>query len=163
MSYITHNMTKTRLYGVWKNMRRRCHAPHCSGYKNYGGRGISVCDEWRYSFEAFRDWALANGYKEDISLNNHNKITIDRINNDGNYEPDNCRWVSEVIQNLNMGMFSTNTSGHKGVSFHKGTNRWRAFTSINNKYVHIGAYRKIEDAIEAREKYMDNLLSSHGL
>lgn len=80
----------SRLYGIWLQMKRRCDLPTVAAYPRYGGRGISVCKEWSESFEAFRDWALDNGYSE--------KLTIDRRDNDGHYEPDNCRWVTHKVQ-----------------------------------------------------------------
>lgn len=86
----THGETNTRLYGIWLAMKRRCDLPTHHAYADYGGRGISVCPEWVASFESFRDWAYANGYTENLS--------IDRIDNDGNYAPDNCRWVDGVAQ-----------------------------------------------------------------
>ena len=92
---------KERLYGIWKGMKNRCYNKKLDCYKYYGGRGISVCKEWRESYEVFRDWALSNGYKEIILPNGNNKLTIDRINNNGNYEPNNCRWVDMKVQNSN--------------------------------------------------------------
>lgn len=86
----THGMRKTRLYNIWNDMRLRCYSPSNNRYYRYGGRGITVCDEWKNSFEAFRDWALANGYRDDLS--------IDRKDNDGPYAPWNCRWATKTQQ-----------------------------------------------------------------
>ena len=97
-----HGLSGSRLYRVWSSMKYRCYKPTCKEYRNYGGRGISVCDEWRSSFEAFREWALANGYDESAP---RGKCTIDRIDNDGNYEPDNCRIADMVTQVRNRRHF----------------------------------------------------------
>lgn len=92
---VKHGGTKTRLYGVWMAMRRRCYNKNSDPYKYYGGRGITVCDEWLHSFEAFRDWAYANGYDENAPKG---QCTLDRIDVNGNYCPENCRIVSQKIQ-----------------------------------------------------------------
>lgn len=89
-----HGGEGARLYHIWKNMRQRCFRSSNQDYSNYGGRGITVCDEWRYSFVAFRDWAIENGYRDDL--------TIDRIDVNGNYEPANCRWITMKAQQNNM-------------------------------------------------------------
>lgn len=106
-SYI-NGYSSERLYNVWKNMCGRCFDQKARGYKNYGGRGITVCDEWRNDYASFRDWAMANGYDPDAP---YGQCTIDRIDNDGNYEPSNCRWVSMAVQAKNKRKkcsFSTN-------------------------------------------------------
>lgn len=81
-----------RLYVTWKDMKTRCYNPNASNYERYGGRGITVCPDW-HSFIPFCEWALDNGYRDDL--------TIDRKNNDKGYSPDNCRWVTVREQNLN--------------------------------------------------------------
>ena len=86
-------MSKTRLHNIWLTMRQRCNKPRCQAYRKYGAKNISVCDEWDKSFESFRDWALSNGYE--------NELTLDRINCKGNYEPSNCRWVTQKVQQNN--------------------------------------------------------------
>ena len=78
-----HGGSYTRLYRIWSAMKSRCYNPNRGGFQRYGQRGISVCDEWQ-TFDGFRRWAMANGYRDDL--------TIDRENNDDNYCPDNCRW-----------------------------------------------------------------------
>lgn len=89
-----HKLCYTRIYNIWSGMKRRCTNTNDARYKDYGGRGITICKEWRDDFEEFYDWAMANGYGEEL--------TIDRINNDGNYEPSNCRWVTRKEQNANQ-------------------------------------------------------------
>lgn len=89
---------KEKLYNVWKSMKCRCFCPNDKSYKNYGARGISVCDEWRNDYIAFRLWAYCNGYRDDGKFQ---EFTIDRINNNGNYCPENCRIVSNSIQAKN--------------------------------------------------------------
>lgn len=92
---LTHGLSHTRLHHAWLSMIDRCNNPNNKEYKNYGGRGIKVCDEWLNSFEAFRDWAYANGFDADVP---RDKCTIDRIDVNGNYEPDNCRWTDMKVQ-----------------------------------------------------------------
>ena len=94
----THRKTKTRLYNVWTHMIQRCYNPKHTAYKRYGGRGITVCNEWRNSFQKFHEWAMETGYDENAAFH---KCTIDRIDNDKGYSPDNCRWVDMKTQRHN--------------------------------------------------------------
>ena len=89
----THGESKTKLYNVWNGMMTRCNNPKSDHFYRYGGRGIKVCDEWLHNYTAFRDWALSHGYEDGL--------TIDRIDVDGNYNPDNCRWITSAEQMKN--------------------------------------------------------------
>ena len=97
----THGATvgekQERLYNIWRSMRQRCDNPNQQSYKNYGGRGIKVCAEWN-DYAKFKEWAMSAGYDPNAETG---KCTIDRIDNDGNYEPSNCRWVTTQAQNFN--------------------------------------------------------------
>lgn len=93
-----HGQWYSRLYWVWCAMKKRCYNAKHPTFKNYGGRGITVCDEWLNSFPAFAEWAMANGYKPDAR---QGECTLDRIDTNGNYCPDNCRWVSMKVQQNN--------------------------------------------------------------
>ncbi len=91
--YQKHGQTGTRLYRIWQQMKRRCLSQNNHAYTRYGGRGITVCDEWLHNYSAFYEWAMANGYRDDLS--------IDRVDNDKGYSPDNCRWATVKEQNNN--------------------------------------------------------------
>lgn len=89
----THGDSKSRLFSIWAGMKKRCYYKKSIGYKNYGGRGIQVCYEWKNNYSAFKLWAMNNGYDE--------SLTLDRVDNDGNYEPNNCKWSTVTEQNRN--------------------------------------------------------------
>lgn len=92
-SRLTHGGTGTRLFRIWTGMKSRCYNQKVRSYSNYGARGINICDEWLCNFEIFYDWAIAHGYSDNLS--------IDRKDNDGNYEPSNCRWATTKEQDNN--------------------------------------------------------------
>ena len=89
----THGGWKTRLYSIWRHMKERCYKPYSPKYPLYGGRGITACNEWIDDFPAFRDWAMDNGYQD--------HLTLDRIDNNKGYMPQNCRWSTPSEQNRN--------------------------------------------------------------
>ena len=88
-----HGLSNTRLYKIWSGMIKRCYNPKAAKYPRYGARGITVCDQWRSAFIVFHRWAVQNGYGEDLQ--------IDRIDNDGPYSPENCRWVTAAQNTRN--------------------------------------------------------------
>lgn len=93
-----HKQSHKRLYNVWASMKARCYNQNSQFYKDYGGRGIHICEEWRTDYQAFHDWAMQNGYDPTAPFG---KCTIDRIDVDGPYAPWNCRWVDMKVQRHN--------------------------------------------------------------
>ncbi len=141
---LTHGGTRTRLYSIFQGIKERCYNENYKAYQRYGGRGIKICDEWRDNFPAFRDWALKNGYED--------HLTIDREDNDGNYGPDNCRWVERTVQAVNK-KYSDHrnklrTRGVRATRF----NTFIAMISINGKDTYLGAFKTLEEASTAYEK-----------
>ena len=121
----------TRLYKIWIGMRVRCNNPR---YKYYGGRGISVCEEWN-DFMSFQKWAYENGYKDDAK---RGECTLDRIDSDKNYEPSNCRWVNMKVQSNNRRNWGTDTHNHEMIkwTFNGETHtvqEWSEKTGIPNR------------------------------
>ena len=124
----------------------RCNNPKNSSYKNYGGRGITVCEEW-LDVRNFIAWCeMTHPNIEDISL--------DRIDNDKGYSPENCRWADKTTQAINQRRMKNNTSGYVGIYWNKASKKWDAKIGVNSKLVHIGTFPLIENAIEARNNYI---------
>lgn len=126
----THGMTKTRIFGVWKGMKTRCTNPNATGYKNYGGRGIKVCERWMESFENFY---------ADMGATYQDELTIERSDNNGNYEPGNCYWAAMLEQGSNSrknviidtpqgSMHVAEAARISGIDlstlYHRATNKW---------------------------------------
>ena len=137
-----HGQSSTRLYHVWRYMRRRCTNPTFEGYKNYGGRGIKVCRAWQ-KFETFWKWAIATGYAA--------TLTIDRKNTDKDYCPSNCRWATRLQQNQSRRKQSNNTSGYIGIV--RVGRKWRARVGLNGTR-HLGYYSDPFSAAWIRDTFV---------
>lgn len=120
ISHTTHGHAHTRIYNIWNTMISRCHRKNTKAYPEYGGRGITVFGEWKNNFQSFYDWAMANGYRDDLS--------IDRIDVNGNYCPKNCRWATRKTQ-------ANNTRRNAKIEY-KGISRtleeWSEFLGIKS-------------------------------
>jgi hypothetical protein len=134
----------TKEYKAYWHMYSRCTNPNNAGYKNYGGRGITICDRWLEPIKGFTN------FLEDVGYAPSSEYSLDRINNDGNYETGNIRWATRTVQNINQRIQSNNKSGVKGVGWHKKANKWQARIGINNKIINLGLFSNLEDAIKAR-------------
>jgi hypothetical protein len=145
---VTHgeSLNPTPEYDAWHAMKQRCLNPRNKNFARYGGRGISMCDRWM-KYENFL---------EDMGRKPSPAHSIDRINNNGNYEPQNCRWAtrSEQQQNKRVGiLLKTNTSGHAGVSRESKTGKWEAYHWIKNKKIGLGRFTSFDGAVEARKRW----------
>lgn len=136
----THGLSNHTLYETWHSIKKRCCNPNDNNYYHYGRRGIKICDEWINDPEAFIKWGINNGWKQNL--------TIDRIDVNGNYEPDNCRFVNYSRQGFNKR--NTNKFGYTGVS-KNGKNRFRARIKYQGKEIHLGTFKTVEEAAEARQ------------
>lgn len=128
-------------FGSYVAMKSRCYTKGNSVYKHYGGRGIKVCDRWLESFDNFLQ---DMGRKPD-------GMSLDRIDNDGDYEPGNCRWADKFIQRRNQRMSARNTSGYVGVYWHKGDKHWSARITRDGKTRFLGYF---DTPKEGHEAYM---------
>jgi len=150
----THGLYKHKLYAIWTAMKQRCTNPDNKYYPNYGGRGITVCNEWVDDPEIFISWGIGNGWR--------NGLQLDRKDNDGPYSPDNCRFITQERNLRNSRTLTTrNNSGYRGVSEIKQQTQtiYRAKVTCFNKVQHIGHFRTADEAALARDKFcVDNNL-----
>ena len=142
----THGMTDSRLYNIWCGMIQRCTNPHQPGFRNYGGRGIWLCDEWRGSFEAFQEWAVGAGYSDEL--------TIDRIDGRRGYCPENCRFTTRTVQNQNRRKYNNNSTGFRGVSFDRSRQSYVAYASKGGHLVLLGCFSDPVEAARVRDDFV---------
>lgn len=139
---------KRPLYLIWSTMIQRCHNPKHVRYHDWGGRGIVVCDQWLNDYFAF---------ERDMGIRPSPFHQLDRIDNNGNYEPGNCRWATASEQAINRRVKSTNTSGVTGVSLDRKIQKWKAYININKKQIVLGSFHDFDEAVktrlEAEERY----------
>lgn len=143
---LTHGKSKERIHKEWRGILHRCKNPSASHWENYGGRGITVCDEWKTDFMAFYNWSMGNGYTDDL--------TLDRIDNDKGYSPDNCRWVTHMENCHNRGARKDSQTGYAGVQPREladGRISYRVVITTNYKRVTIGSFETLDEAISARK------------
>lgn len=123
-NHVVHGKSRTRLYGVWSGMKERCNRESSPAYVNYGGRGIKLCEDWENNFSSFYDWANKNGYEEDL--------TIERVDNNKGYSPENCTWITKGEQNKNKRSKRLITIGKETKSLAE----WCECTGLHRSTIH---------------------------
>lgn len=136
-SNLKHGLSKDPLFDCWISMKARCLKPHHPAYQWYGGRGIKICDRWLESFENFY---------ADMGQRPTSKHTLDRIDPDGDYEPENCRWITHHRQQMNKRIRQKVV----GVTYEPYRNKYRADICINGKKNFLGRFKDFDDAVKAR-------------
>lgn len=138
---IKHGMADRPEYGIWRGIIARCRCETNKAFRDYGGRGIQVCERW----DRFENFLSDMGCRPDANL------TIERKNNAGNYEPGNCLWATRTDQNRNKRKKRNNTSGVNGVTWSKAAGKWMAAISHESKQIYLGVFVSLEDAAAARQ------------
>ena len=138
----SHGMTRSSEYCIWAGIIQRCRNPKSMSYKNYGGRGITVCDEWM-------DFA---NFLKDMGKKPSSKHTIERVNNDEGYNPTNCIWADRFVQSQNQRIRVDNKTGFRGVSLRNPGGKYYAKICAHGKQIHLGCFDNIDDAVQARRQ-----------
>ncbi len=143
----SHGLSTHKLRVTLTDMEQRCYNAKSKSYKNYGARGISVCDEWKGNIQAFHEWAMQNDYEDTLD--------IDRIDNDKNYSPDNCRFVARSVNIANTRLIhTTNTTGYRGVCWSKQKKKYRGRVNFEKKVLFQVFTATAEEAARLRDKYV---------
>lgn len=137
----THGLNRSKIHNTWRGMKERCENTKNSHYHLYGGRGITYDLKWR-TFE---------GFYEDMGLSYEYGLELDRIDVNGNYSKENCRWVTQSEQCYNQRLRKDNKSGKTGVWFEERKGKWLAYIRVNNKRIVLGYFKDFEDAVKVRE------------
>lgn len=146
------SLDRSRLMWVWSDMKRRCHKESHQAYENYGGRGIAVCDRWRNSFSAFL---------EDMGPRPDPSLTLERVDNDAGYSPENCVWATRQEQGLNKRDYKSNTSGHRNIELevrhYNGDRResWRVRIRRGGKIIANRRFQSVDEAIRYRDQVLE--------
>jgi hypothetical protein len=152
---LTHGMSNTPEYSAWNQMIQRCTNPSLRSYEDYGGRGISVCSEWRESFDQFY---------ADMGPRPSVIHSIERKDVNGNYRPENCVWALPDEQSRNRRVLASNISGQTGVAWCPKPNKWRSTIRVNYHIKHLGYFADLSEAIQARRnaeiKYWGKIYSN---
>lgn len=138
-----HGMAKTSEYSAWSEAKARCYNPKNKCFQHYGERGIRVCSEWLHSFETFL---------KDMGPRPSRTHSLDRIDVNGNYCKENCRWADPETQQRNKRTSKNNTSGHRGVSWDKKPSKWRVRMVFDGRNHFLGYFNSLEEAVAARKK-----------
>lgn len=141
---ISHNCANHILFDTWTNIIQRCNNKNNPRYKDYGERGIKVCDRW----------LDVKNFIDDMYPTYEQGLTVERINNDGNYEPSNCRWATLKEQSINKRLYKNNKTGFRGVSLNATNKKYSSYITINKKRIHLGYFNTAIDAAKAYNNYV---------
>lgn len=141
---LKHGKSNLRIHKIWSNIKQRCFNKNNLRYQYYGARGITICDEWKEDFMSFYNWAMTNGYKDNLS--------IDRIDVNGNYEPSNCRWATQSEQNANTRNRKNSTTGQRNI--YKIKNYFLVIIKYKNKIIFREKFSSLDEAINERNNFI---------